>query len=158
MIAGARRQIVEEHGRVGRGVGDPAEVLDERLLRHGEVVRRDRGDRRHTDRGRMLGQLDRLARGDRAHVGDHRHATGRRIHDDLGDDLTLGLGQQRPLAGRAARHQPVHALLDEPFDVRLQRSLVNLLAIPAQRRQQRHDHATHFKRFLHSWIPALLLL
>ena len=34
VVAGACRQIVEEHGRVGRGVGDPAEVLDERLLRH----------------------------------------------------------------------------------------------------------------------------
>src|SRR5690606_29066190 len=104
---------VVEHDREVGGVGDGAEVRDQRSLLRLRVVRSDRQDPVRSRRGGPFGQLDRLG-------GVVRAGTG----DDLGTladglfaggeqrDLLVG-GQGGRLPRRTGHYEAVRAVLDE---------------------------------------------
>ena len=60
---------------------------------------------------------------------------------DLGDAPQLGGAEIGELAGAAAREDDVHAVLDHPVDVRLERTFVDRLASLHERCADRHAHA-----------------
>src|SRR5260221_11988109 len=84
-------------------------------------------------------QLDRLGGRVGAGAGDHRHLALRHVEAELDDALVLLVAQRRRLAGRAARHQPVRALLDLPGDEILEAALVDRAV--AERRDRRDQRA-----------------
>ena len=108
---------------------------------------------RHDQRGvgpglpRALNVLDRPAGIVRAAARDHRDLAARLLDADAHHADHLFRRQRRALAGRAARDEPVGALLDLPLRQRAQSGLVDLSALEG--RDQRHHRPVKLRHLPH---------
>ena len=122
-------------------------MLDDLGVGERVVVRHDGRHAVGAGRERPPGELD-GRRGRRpTHVGQHGRPPVRGRERRPDDRLHLVRLEQRPFAGRSARHQRVDALLDEPRDVRGRGALVDGPVRPKRGRERDDDlrHETGYR-------------
>ena len=139
----AARDVVEDHGPVGRG-GDGLDVSDDSPLRWLVVVRRDDEHSVDTELVRALRQVDRVG----GRVGPRARDDGTASRGDLEGGLVereaLVVGERRRLPGRPGHDEPVGARVQQEPAERTERRQVER-AVRAERRHHRgQDLAEHW--------------
>ncbi len=130
----AAGDVVEDDRPVG-GLRDLLEVAHDAAPVGAHVVGRHRQHRVRAERGRPLGELDRMVRVVGSDAGDDRAASAHLLDRELDHPEVLLIGQGRRLAGGPAHHQPVGAAVHKVVHQRHGRVLVD-----AQVRVERRDH------------------
>ena len=140
-VAAAGGELVDvERRRRARG-GRGREVRQLLRLVQREVRRRDHGDSRHAERGRVLGELDRVGRRLRAAVDRDVDPPVRGGRERRRDPLPLLDGEEHALARRAEHEHAVDSAGHEEVDVPGHRLLVDGGAAVAQRRERGSEGA-----------------
>ena len=135
-VPGGRRELVdvERQRRAGQRGGQEVRML--RALVELEVRRPDDDDRVGADLGRVRSEGDGVGGRLRPAVdGDAKPSIGR-LQEEIGHVSTLLDPQQDPLARRAERKDAVEPRSDEEVGQRLERCLVDLGSVLAQRRHR----------------------
>ena len=143
-------ELVEVEGHRRTCARDCLEVGDERIGVELEVRRRDDGDPVDSERGRVLGERDGIARRLRPAMDDEREAPGALRGEALGGAAALVEREEEPFARRSEREDAVEAAVREEGDERREGVLVERFAAVAKRRRGCGQRAPDHERNLSS--------